>query len=278
VDIERREFLGIIGAGTLAGRIGRLLPVERQLPSIGLQLYSVRDDLRHDFDGTLQKVSAIGYGEVEFAGYSDHTPREVTAALSRSRLSAPSAHFDFQHIENDWPATLEAARAIGHRYIVCSWVNEGRRRSLGDWKHIVEALNRAGAASKSAGIQLAYHSHVYEFAPLDGKLPYDFLLAETDSQLVKFEMDVYWLVKGNQAPLDYFSRYPGRFPMLHVKDMDSRPDRLDPAVGRGIIDFKKIFARADEAGIKHYFVEQENSSTPWEDIRASFDYTKNLRF
>jgi sugar phosphate isomerase/epimerase len=276
--MNRREFLGASGAGLVAARFGHFAHADRKLSAIGLQLYSVRDEMKRDFDGSLQKVAAIGYAEVEFAGYFDRSPRDVRAALDRVGLRAPSAHIPFDQIEKNLPAILDAAHTIGHEYVVCPSIDEKQRRTLDDSKRVAQAFNKIGAASKAASIQFAYHNHDFDFEPLGQTMFYDLLLAETDPQLVKFEMDLYWVVKGNQRPLDYFARYPGRFPMVHVKDMDHTPARGQTEVGRGIIDFTQIFQHSEEAGIRHYFVEHEDLADPWPSMRINFEYLRDLRF
>jgi sugar phosphate isomerase/epimerase len=128
-------------------------------------------------------------------------------------------------------------------------------------------------------VQFAYHNHDFEFAPLEGKVPYDLLLERTDPRAVKLEMDLYWTVKGGASPVEYFERHPGRFHLLHVKDMDATPRRFFADVGRGTIDFKSIFARSRKAGVRHYFVENdEPAGSPFDSLRASFDYLRRLEF
>ncbi|HYR98173.1 MAG TPA: sugar phosphate isomerase/epimerase, partial [Gemmatimonadales bacterium] len=179
---------------------------------------------------------------------------------------------------DQWRAALDAAPVIGHRYLVLAWIPAEERHTLDDYKRWAERLNRAGTEAKAAGLQFAYHNHDFEFAPLDGKLPYDVLLAETDPKLVQLEVDLYWITKGGQDPLAYFARWPGRFPMVHVKDSAGPPDHRMVAVGAGKIDFKKIFAQSDQAGIKHYFVEHDDPADPFASIRASCEYLKQLEF
>jgi sugar phosphate isomerase/epimerase len=262
---------------------------------VGLQLYTVRDLIKKDFDGTLAKVAAVGYKEVEFAGYFDHSPKDVRATIDRHGLAAPSEHISYAVIEKEWPQTLEAAQIVGHRYIVCPYLEESQRTADG-WKRAAEAFNRAGEASQKAGIQFAYHNHSFEFAPTPGlgdKLPYDLLLAETDPKLVKMEMDLCWISVAGKDPLTYFKQYPGRFPLVHVKDFVNDPNSTGnytgatgpikfhghlADVGAGSIDWKRIFAESDEAGIKHYFVENDEPKSPVEDIRISYNYLTKLQF
>ena len=285
--MPRREFVGVLAAGAV-GAITRPSPLVPRPPTrlgpIGLQLYTVRDLLKQDFDGTLSRVAAIGYREVEFAGYFDHTPDQVRAALDRNGLTAPAAHVAYEAIESAWDATLHTASLIGHRFVVCAWIDEDRRRTVDAWRAIGDRLNQAGAAARDAGLQLAYHNHSYEFVPLEGRLPYDLLLEHTDPALVRLELDLFWITFGGGDPLAYFSRYPGRFPLVHVKDMapkptpDVAPERVMTDVGRGSIDWKRVFAHARDAGIEHYFVEHDQPADPLASIRASYDYLRALEF
>jgi len=232
--------------------------------------------LKQDFEGTLARVAKIGYREVEFAGYFDRSPQQVRAVLDRLRLDAPAAHVSFESIEVGWDAVLHMARLVGHRYVVVAWIPEERRRSLDDWKRIAERLNQAGTACRAAGLQFAYHNHAFEFDPLEGRRPYDVLLDATDTGLVQLELDLYWITKGGADPFAYFARFPGRFPMVHVKDMTARGEMVD--VGKGAIDWRRIFAQANEAGIQHYFVEHDEPPEPLDSIRASYTYLKRLTF
>jgi len=279
---DRREFVRAVGATALGAVFHPLLPRPcpraplRKLDRIGLQLYTVRHQMEKDFEGTIARVAATGYQEVEFAGYFGRTPRDVRALLDHHGLSAPSSHVSLA--PEEWRAALAAAPVVGHHYLVIAWIPPEQRRTLDDYKRAAERLNRAATEAKAAGLEFAYHNHDFEFAPLDGKLPYDVLLAETDPKLVQLEMDLYWIVKGGQDPLAYFARWPGRFPMVHVKDSAGPPDHKMMAVGAGKIDFKKIFGQSDQAGIRHYFVEHDNPDDPFASIRASCEYLKRLEF
>ena len=290
--MDRRTFLGTLTAATLLTRRLGFAADDNKIEKIGLQLYTVRDLMKQDFDGTLAKVAAVGYKEVEFAGYFDHSPKDVRAAVDRHGLTAPSAHIDYKSLSDDkFPVVIEAAKVVGHEYLVNPWIDEEIRKQPDAWKHAAETFNRAGEASKKAGIQFAYHNHWFEFLPVNGKLPYDILLTECDPNLVKMELDLCWITVGGQDPLKYFDRYPGRFPLVHVKDVKRVPPvtaggaqdfgssmKDMTEVGSGIIDWKKIFAQSDKAGIKHYFVEHDNPKKPLESIKTNYDYLARLRF
>lgn len=252
---------------------------KKRLSTIGMQLYTVRRELERDFEGTLRKVSALGYREVEFAGYFGRKPAEVRTMLARHGLAAPAAHVQLAALRGDLGGMLEAAHAIGHRYLLVAYLPAEARRTLDDYRRHADLFNEAGERMRREGVQFAYHNHDFEFAPLEGRVPYDLLLERTDARAVKLELDLYWAVKGGASPLDYFARHPGRFPLLHVKDMDSTPARNFTEVGRGRIDFGSIFARAESAGVRHYFVEQdETPGSPFDSLKVSIDYLRRLEF
>lgn len=295
--MNRRTFIkSSVAATLLATHPAWAASATHKIDRIGVQLYTVRDLMKDDFEGTIAKVAQIGYREVEFADYFGHAPKEIRAILDRNGLTAPGEHVGYDVVDKKWPKTLEAAHIVGHRYIVCPSVPRMLQNQADGWKRVAEAFNKAGEVSQKAGIQFAYHNHAFEFEPseiLGGKLPYDVLLEQTDAKLVKMEMDLCWITVGGQDPLKYFERYPGRFPLVHVKDWTKRGpagnDYGDAArqaarqghmadVGQGEIDWKRIFAKSDRAGIKHYFVENDRPKAPWEDLRISYEYLAKLRF
>ena len=288
--LDRRSFLWTVTATTLLARFS-WAAAEHKIENIGLQLYTVRDAMQRDFEGTLTRVAAIGYTEVEFAGYFDRSPKDIRSLLDRNGLISPSTHVDYEVLGEKWPKEIETSKIIGQSYIICPWIPEEVRNQPDGWKRAAETFNRAGEVSKKAGIQFGYHNHWFEFYPVNGKRPYDSLLEECDSNLVKMEMDLCWIEVGGGDPLDYFRRYPGRFPLVHVKDVKKIPGAKESGsqdfgsslpgmteVGSGIIDWKTIFAQSDEAGIKHYFVEHDNPQAPFDSIRTSFQYLQQLRF
>ena len=282
--INRRRFLKSAAGASFGGlwiahtSFGRNL-VKNKMKAIGLQLYTVRNQMEKDFDDTLAKVASIGYKEVEFAGYFNRTPQQVKSVMSANGLTSPSTHVSLKALSENWQKTIETAAAIGHRYLICAYLVPEERKSLDDYKRHADEFNRAGEACKKAGIQFGYHNHDFEFPPLDGAVPFDLLLQKTDANLVKIELDLYWIIKAKQDPLKYFASHPGRFPLLHVKDMDNTPKQFFTEVGRGVIDFKPIFAQSRKAGVKHYFVEQDQCpGSPLDSIKVSFDYLSKLEF
>jgi sugar phosphate isomerase/epimerase len=289
---DRRSFLATLGGAAIAASgIGALACISsntqsESIPSssqtggklgpIGLQLYSVRDEMKRDVAATLARVARIGYKEVEFAGYFDRSPTDIRALLDADGLTSPSSHVALAMLKSDTPAVIAAAKVIGHEYIVVPSIDAEMRKSLDDWRGIARTLNVIGAAMAAAGLRLGYHNHDFEFDLIDGQKPYDVLLAETNPALVTLEMDLYWATKAGQDPVAYFAKYPGRFRLVHVKDSKGPPNHEMTEVGAGSIDWKRIFAHRTEAGIQHYIVEHDNPKDPWASIEASYRYLSAL--
>jgi len=281
--MNRRTFIGTATAATLMSRFA-WSAAERRIDNIGLELYTVRDLLKQDFEGTIAKVAKIGYKEVELAGYLNDMPnlnppvKRVKELLDSNGLSAPACHVSYQMLSaENWPKVIEASQALGHKYIVNPSIDRELAKTSDGWKKAAEHFNWAGEESARGGIQFGYHNHTEEFKALpDGKLPYDILLSECDAKLVKMEMDLGWAHEAHVDPLRYFAKYPGRFPIVHVKDFDQNDKMTE--VGSGVIDWKAIFAKSELAGIKHYFVEQDVSNDPIASSQKSYEYVEKLRF
>lgn len=284
--IDRRDFLRTLGAGAL-GAAGvaesactrrTAASGTRRIERIGVQLYTLRNEMAGDFEATLARVAAIGFKEVEFAGYYDRSPAEVRATLDRHGLTAPSAHVGTAaNVVTGWERTIENAKLMGHEYLLVAYLTGEERKTLDDYRRLADIFNRAGETARKLGVQFAYHNHDFEFVPIDGAVPYDILLDRTDPALVKMEMDLFWITKGGHSPLKYFSRYPGRFPLVHVKDMDASQRMVD--VGRGVMDFKGIFAMSEQAGIRHFFVEHDEPKPDGlASVKFSYDHLSQLTF
>jgi sugar phosphate isomerase/epimerase len=267
-----------------------------QIDKIGVQLYTARDAMKADVPGTLAKIAAIGYKEMEFAGYFGHSAKDISDLLKKNGLTSPSTHVGYDIVETKLPETIETAHTIGQTYIVCPYIDEKIRTTADGWKKIVDTFNQAGETCKKAGVQFAYHNHWWEFEPdkaLGGKFAYDYLLESTDKNHVKMELDLCWISVAGQDPVAYFKKYPGRFPLVHVKDMKAlpkvSPDQLATynmkpieegmsSVGDGVIDWKRLFASAEVGGIKHYFVENDFPKDAFGNLAASYTYLAKLRF
>mgnify|MGYP006283995279 CR=1 FL=1 len=234
------------------------------LPAIGLQLYTIRSVMDEDFRGAMEQVARIGYDEVEFAGYYDRSPEEISALLTDLDLASPATHISLQRIREAPDAVLRTAKAIGHQYIVCPYLAEEERTSLDDYRQLAKDFSAFGQRCTEAGLQFAYHNHDFEFTEMDGTRPYDVLLSETDPEHVQMELDLYWVLEAGHDPLDYIEQNPDRYPLCHVKDRGPNGDMV--SVGNGTIDFAALFRQAN---FQHYFVEHDNPADPMQSIRAS---------
>ena len=272
---------GASSAGTATGAVAAGATTGAKIRPIGVQLYTVRDEMQKDVAATLARVAQIGYTEVEFAGYFDKTPTEIRAILDRNGLTAPSAHIPLQMLQGNLAGVIDAAKTIGHQYVICPWLDPSQRGSTADaWRSFARTLNDIGRNVQQAGLQFGYHNHDFEFSSVGGTmLPFEILASETDPSLVKFEMDLYWATKAGQDPLSWFAKYPGRFPLVHVKDAKGADKAMAP-VGGGNIDWRRIFTQRTQAGIQHYFVEHDNAADfpggSFASITASYQYLSNL--
>jgi len=289
--INRRNFLKVAGTATAATLFTPRFSWaagEHRIKKVGVQLYTVRDLMKNDFEGTIAKVAQVGYKEVEFAGYFGRTADQVRAVLEKNGLKAPSTHVQYDELDDKFPSVIDFSKAIGLEYIICPWIPEELRKSPDIWKQASEKFNKCGEQAKAAGMEFGYHNHWFEFIETDGKLPYDELLKLCDANLVKMEMDLCWITAAGADPLKYFNEYPGRFPLVHVKDLKTKPkvttggaqnfgDTVDlTEVGSGTIDWKRIFAQSDKGGIKHYIVEHDHPKQPIESITKSYVYLSKL--
>jgi sugar phosphate isomerase/epimerase len=285
--MNRRDFVRntALGLAALAAPKGSQLTFANpyDLP-IGIQLYTVRRQMAKDPEGTLKRVAATGYKEVEVDATS--LPK-LAPILKQTGLTAPSAHFGFGQVKTDWEHEIEQAKAHGIKFMVVAFLDAPDRKNLEDYKKVAELFNKAGEQCQRAGIQFCYHNHNFEFIKFGGGIGYDVLLKETDSKLVKFELDCFWATHAGYDPVEYMQKYPGRYPLLHIKDLkEGIPTSTSFAnpkgipfteVGKGVIDWKRIFVAAREGGLEHYFVEQDESDIPaFEAMKISYDYLHNL--
>lgn len=300
--MTRRQFVQSTSAALVGGATlleGKHLHANPLGLPIGLQLYSVRELLPQDYAGTLKQVAALGYAEVEAAGYFDHTVPQVRQALDAAGLHCPSAHYAHDALSKDFDNILVFNRDLGVHYLICSFPGfkdptRAKMRSFGDlvqaftlddWRWNADEFNRMGAKVKAAGMQFGYHNHTMEFHAQQGVVPFDELVRLTDPALVTFELDCGWVMVGGGNAVEYLKRYPTRISMLHVKDFKKT---LKPAsvaapppaaeLGTGTQDYHPIFAAASKANIKHCFVEQEAFNLPpMESLRIDEEYMKNFK-
>jgi sugar phosphate isomerase/epimerase len=278
--MNRRTFLYSASAAALASRAS-WGAASLGLP-IGLQLYSVRTLLPTDYAGTLKQLGALGYQEVEAAGFFNLPVEQVKAAMKAANLRCVSAHYSLALLKQHLDEILPFCKSLGVGYVVCASPMHQQPDakgplSLDDWKWSADQFNQIAGKVEDAGMRFAYHNHYAEFGAIGGVLPYDELLKNTDPAKVSFEMDCGWVIIGGNDPVKYLKQYPKRIVMLHVKDFK---DNKRPSVplGTGSIDYTPIFAAAAAGGhIKHCFVEQEEFQGPiMETLAADAKYMKRL--
>ncbi len=289
--MNRRDFLRTTALG------GTLAAISSQLPSalfanpygkpVGLQLYTLRDQLEKDVAGTLQQVAKIGYKDVEIYSLYGKSSAEFGKILSDNGIAASSGHYLLADVKTNWEKHVEDAKILKLKYMVNAILQPAERKSFDDYKALVDVFNKAGETAQKAGIQFCYHNHNFEFTKYGDTTAYDYLLTTVDPKLVKFEMDCFWVTHAGEDPVAYFKKYPGRFPLLHIKDMKDKPaptHELDPKVGlfapvgQGTIDWKRIFAGAREGGMQHYYVEEDYcEQPPLEAVKMSYDYLSKLK-
>lgn len=268
-----RALGGALAAPFLAG--ATCADVRSQAPAaVGIQLYTLRSLMRDDFEGTLEQVGAIGYREVEFAGYFDRPPSAVRAALSAAGLRAPAAHVGYDLTGADWEQTVDTAAAVGHDAVVVPSLPGEVRESLDGYRRAAERLNHAAERARAAGISFGYHNHDFEFRPIDGSVPFDVFIAELDPALVFLELDVYWAVNGGADPFAYMAAPGGRVRMIHAKDRTADGRMVD--VGAGTIDWRRVLEVGRASGLQHAFVEHDEPGSPLDTARAGYAHLAPL--
>lgn len=272
-----RTVTGAFLGGTSAALLGCGRGSEAGRPPFGplaVQLYTVRSLLEEDFEGTIEQIAELGYSHLEFAGYYDRPAGEVAALMERLNLNSPAAHVSLESLRNRLGFEIERARTLDQEFLVCPYLPDSERGGPDRYRALAGEFNRIGERCRESGIEFAYHNHAFEFESADGRVPYDILLERTDPDVVGMELDVYWMVHAGHDPIAYFERYPGRFPLLHVKD---RTDGGRMAsVGRGAIDWPSIFSYADQAGTRFFIVEHDDPEDPLESLRRSSAYLTGL--
>lgn len=302
---KRRKFLktaGAIAAGSLIVPFGcspkkpQEAAVEEvatavKSKDIGIQIYTLRNEIVKDgLEVTMEKVAAAGYKLVEPYGYEGRkylgkTPQEFKALIEGLGMRVPSTHSVMElssaggkdDMINNMKITAEDAKATGSEYMVWAYLKPEDRTSMEDYKRHIETWNKFSEICKEVGIQFAYHNHDFEFIPFEGETekPYEMIMRETDSDLVKFEMDLYWVNKAGEKPIEWFNKAPGRFHLWHVKDMTADETKFFAPVGDGIIDFKPIFEARETSGMKYFFVEQDATPegvSPLDTMKVSWDF------
>jgi sugar phosphate isomerase/epimerase len=280
--MNRRDAIKNITAFSATGLfVSKALSLDfKREKNIGIQLYTLRNELAKDAKGTIRKVADLGYKEVENFGYANGKffgmdPKTYATFLTDIGLSAPSGHYMLPQLTSGWDKAVEDAAAIGQKYMVLAFLFPHERKTMDEYLKVASTLNKCGESCQKAGIQLCYHNHDFEFEAIDGKLPFDVLMTETDKKLVQAELDLYWAVKAGQQPVELFRKYPKRIGLWHVKDMDNTEKKSFTEVGSGVIDFAEIFSMHRTSGMKHFFVEQDVCpGSPLVSIEKSMSHIK----
>ena len=287
--MERRHFVFNVSVGLTALQVDQLIPQELQTKKpLGVQLYTVRDAVAKDLEGSLERLRSLGYKRIEIFGYNGtffgKTVKEFKTILRNTDLKVISSHH-LSGLEpkckgtllDGWEKAVEDLDTIGACYMVCPFLFP-EERTPKNYKALPGILEKAAKTANAAGLKFAYHNHDFEFEKFEDTLVYDHLINNTDSELVKMEMDLYWISKAGYDPLDYFEKYPGRFPLWHVKDMEEGTKAITE-VGSGTIDFDRIFAQKKKAGLEYWFVEQDSGKRDmFESLKMSRDYVNQKKY
>jgi sugar phosphate isomerase/epimerase len=273
----RRSFLK---DAVIAGAGGLILPsfvkfsdVKPKLKNVGIQLYSVRKEMMADAIGTLNKLGVIGYREIESAqsekgNYYGLAPKEIKKILKDQGMTLRSGH---THIDNNWQKSIDEAAEAGQEYIICS-VLPARGQTIENYQKSADTFNQAGEQCKKSGLLFGYHNHASEFDTVDGQVLYDVLLNRVQPGLVHMEMDLGWVIAAGKDPMIYFAKYPGRFPLWHLKDMNIA-EKKSVEFGKGSVDIFGLLKHSKQAGMKYYFIEQEEYAVnAFESMEYDYNY------
>ena len=278
---SRRNFLknsGALAAGSLL--IPNLFHTSDFIPTknVGVQLYTVREEMLKDNIGTLKKLAQLGYTEIESAGsakgnYYGLKPGEIKKITKDLGINLRSGHV---HFDDNWQQTIDDAAEAGQQYIIVSSMPT-KGQTVDNYQRVAESFNKAGELCKKSNLYFGYHNHDFEFEKVDGKILYDVLVEKTNPDFVNLEMDLGWVIVTGNDPLEYFKKYPGRFPLWHLKDMDM-VKKQSTEFGKGGLDISKMLAASKSAGMKHFFIEQEEyNSTPFESLEYNLNYLKKMK-
>ena len=317
--MKRRGFIQSAAAlGTMAlSPLNQSFASTQGLKSIGVQLFSIPKLLEKDFSSGIQMLANMGYKEVQLygpfpfsaesaknswnaitpmlgfsgSGYFDNSADEIKAILTENRIKATAIHTDLDTLLTKMNELGKAGDTIGFDYVGIPAIPEDKRKSLDDYKRMADQFNKIGEAAKKVGLKFAYHNHGYGLKEMQGQIPLNYVLENTDPNLVFFEMDIYWTVAGGADPISYLESYPKRYHLMHLKDMKEKKQfagsgsnpqewmELFPymtTLGSGIMDLSAIITKAKKAGVKHFYVEQDMVQNPEIALQTSINYLKSL--
>lgn len=279
---SRRSFLktsAVFAAGSLLYPKFSLAFSSDSTKHVGVQLYTVRKEMLVDNVGTLKKLAGLGYKELESAGsekgyYYGLKPAEIKKICKDLGLILRSGHV---HFDDKWQQTIDDAVEAGQEYLIVSSM-PSKGQTIDNYQKVAEAFNKAGEACKKSNLKFGYHNHDYEFEKDNGKILYEVLVEKTNPEYVHMEMDLGWVVVTGNDPLDLFAKYPGRFPLWHLKDMNM-VKKQSTEFGKGGLDMLRILKASKKSGMKHFFVEQEEyTNTPFESLEQNYAYLSKLKY
>ena len=317
--LSRRNFLRNGAALAATGLLfsEKLFARDYFLQPVGIQFFSLPKMLDEDFAGSIAMLSGMGYKEAELygpypfstkaaqerwaavtpslgfkgSGFFGHTAGEVKEIFAKNSMRVPSMHTDLDTLEHAMDKLAEAANTLGATYVVLPAIPEDKRKTLDDYKKMADTFNRIGASAKKEGVRFGYHNHGYGLVEMDGKIPLQLIIENTDPSLVWLEMDLFWTVAGGADPIAYITKYPGRYKLMHVKDMSKKVRfsgnggdskqwiELFPymtTAGSGVLDLKTILPAAQKAGVDHFIVEQDMVKDPQIALKKSYDYISSI--
>jgi sugar phosphate isomerase/epimerase len=284
--MQRRTFIKTAGAAITAMFLPEILQCQQakgKLPSFGIITGNTGGDwVKNNPKEALREIARLGYKDLEFGEDYGMSIPELKKFLEDVGLKALIGPTSMQAMDNteQLKKDIEKCQLLGKKYIVCywPWTDDGKDKKLDDWKRVAENLNKGGAICKRSGLTLLYHNHDIEFKLTEGQIPFDTLMANLDKNLVSIELDLYWITKGEQSAVEYIQKYPGRYPVFHIKDMDHTSEKSFACPGEGRIDFPAIFKQNKIAGVEHFIVEHDHPTDPKECITSSARYLSGLRF
>ena len=267
----------ISGSLTLGSFLFQGYRLPAKFENIGIQLYTFRKEMQEDAIGTLRQIAALGIKQIESArsskgNYYGLSPKEMKKVCSDLGMTLRSGHV---HVDNNFSKTLNEAAEAGQEYLICSTM-PGKGQTADNYKKVAEAFNKTGDECKKMNLKFGYHNHSYEFESDNSQVLYDVLLNNTQPELVHMELDLGWLIVAGKSPKEYFTKYPGRFPLWHLKDMDMAK-KQSTEFGKGGLDIREMLKESKASGMKYFFVEQEEyTSTPLESMKENMEFIKKI--
>jgi sugar phosphate isomerase/epimerase len=248
----------------------------------GLQIYSVRNQLTEDFEGTMEYVAKVGYKHIEGYGLGTDgkslekiSPEHCAKVIADLGMELKATHCSYTDAA-EAQKMIDAAKETGMEHMIVPHTPDDVRQTADGWKKVAENYNKMGEMCNKVGLKFGYHNHAFEFEALDGIIPQELLIESTDADKVNFEVDLFWVTKGGYDPLKLLKKYPGRINLFHVKD--ATPELEGTTVGEGIIDFKTLFKAGRADAVVGYFIEDEREDDPFKNIKADYEYMSKQRF